>query len=92
MTEFDCNGTRSIVCPHCGDQHDPTDFVDRGTCNCEECGKPFRYEASYDVTYSTSCVDHSFGEWQLVHGVPARFCVRCGTAQLQERTAACPNP
>lgn len=90
---FDCDGTDNIVCPFCGYEHDPTDFGGRpGSHSCDECQKPFRYEADYSVTYSTSCLHllHEFGEWKIVRGTTARFCLRCGACELQpERNDAC---
>ncbi len=95
MTIHDVNDTDNIVCPYCGEEHDPTDFDGRGgSHSCDNCHKAFRYEADYSVTYSTSCLHifHEFGEWKIVGLNTARFCMRCGACELKpERSEACPK-
>jgi len=49
--------TKDIVCPHCGEKHDDTDFRGEGDMygemECYSCMKPFSYEADIDVTWCT---------------------------------------
>jgi len=80
--------TDGIVCPFCGygidcDLHE---YGNSGKEKCEGCGNEYTYEADYDVTYSTHCVVHEYGETrQFVQG-DAAFCIRCGKCKISEST------
>lgn len=61
MSDIDHNSTESVVCPHCGHAHDYTDYgtdgVYHGTEDCEKCGKTFRWDADFSVSFSTSKIE-----------------------------------
>jgi hypothetical protein len=54
------NGTDEIVCPYCGYEHgDSWEFAERasaGECDCDGCGKRFRWTQEIAVTYDTEAV------------------------------------
>jgi DNA-directed RNA polymerase subunit RPC12/RpoP len=56
--EIECWGTDEIVCPHCGhEMSDSWEYLDgnrtKGSADCGECEKTFKWEAEYSVTYTT---------------------------------------
>jgi DNA-directed RNA polymerase subunit RPC12/RpoP len=58
MSAHNTTNTAQAVCPHCGKQDDASDelgfpFTEEGTDNCLTCGKPFEWERTTVVTYTT---------------------------------------
>lgn len=78
----DCEYSKEPLCPQCGLEYDEVDLDGSGIETCE-CGFKFIWHSNCEVTYSTECVEHCFGEWQEYHQCLARFCTRCGKCQLQ---------
>lgn len=74
----------TIDCPKCGCEHEPSGSHDddAGEMKCEECGFAFRVEIEYDPSYSTSCVEHDWGDVEIAAGVPVKFCKHCGGCLL----------
>lgn len=89
MSEFDIDGTDTLICPHCGEDNGNDDLGHSGRIDCTGCGKEFHYEADYTVTYSTSCVEHDYpDEWREVKwqaGWLARSCNRCGNMEVKQQ-------
>lgn len=55
---MDCYGTPHVVCPHCGAVfEDDVYFLEAspggGKETCDECGKMFRFDVDYTVTFTT---------------------------------------
>jgi hypothetical protein len=61
----------TIDCPKCEHGHQPSGIheEDGGDMECEACGFKFEVEIEYDPTYSTSCIEHSYGPLK-VHANP----------------------
>ena len=57
MSEFNCDGTDEIVCPHCGhefsDSWDYGSGEDIGELACGECDKAFYARRNISTTYSS---------------------------------------
>jgi len=52
--QFDHEGTIEPVCPWCGHEYTNDGWADEECdMDCDECGKMFHVEVTYDVTYST---------------------------------------
>lgn len=62
--EIDCEFTASIVCPHCGCEHEDCGDVFSGHDDttrlcCDDCGVEFEVERSFSVSYTSSKIDHA---------------------------------
>lgn len=85
---------QTIDCPKCGYEHEPTGIHedDSGEQNCDECGFNFFVEVEYSPSYSTCCMDHEWGPFEIRHlrGEPieCRFCNYCDKCQLREEAEA----
>lgn len=42
-----------VLCPYCGSHYGEDDLHESMELTCEECGKKFKLEVSYEVSYST---------------------------------------
>jgi transcription elongation factor Elf1 len=56
--EYDTDSTDEVTCPHCGHEHsDSFEYghpaSDTGTADCDECGKSFKWQCEYTITYTT---------------------------------------
>ncbi len=78
-----------IECPKCEHEHEPcgSHEDDSGETECQSCGFKFIVLVEYEPIYSTSCVEHEFGEFKKVacrgELVDSRFCQHCGMCQLK---------
>jgi transposase-like protein len=57
-TPIDHDYTDSIVCPHCGAEHEdcgdwPWDSAEQCRTDCETCGKDFTVTRDFSISYST---------------------------------------
>jgi hypothetical protein len=77
-----------IECPKCKAETEPcgSHEDDAGERECDECGFRFVVEIEYDPSYSTSCVEHEYGEFGVCGSgrVSARFCKHCQKCQLAD--------
>lgn len=49
-----------VICPWCDCQYpDPHDFPRSGDERCDRCGKKFRVDIEYTVTYTTSKIEEA---------------------------------
>ena len=59
--------TRHIICPHCGNEVDSTDYaIDgllKGEETCEECGKKYKYEVNFETTWITTKISEINVDW-----------------------------
>jgi len=80
-----CYQEDAIVCPFCGNRYedDLFEYGDNGIEKCDECGNEFFFQAEHCITYSTSCVEHEYGEYKKINGSIVKFCIRCGHCQLK---------
>jgi len=46
-------GEKYIICPYCGEHYGEDDLHDSMDLTCDECGKKFKMEVEYNITYST---------------------------------------
>jgi uncharacterized Zn-finger protein len=42
-----------VICPYCGSHYGEDDLHESTELTCDECGKKFKLEVEYDITYST---------------------------------------
>lgn len=57
---LDHTHTDEVVCPYCGESWRPDrDIYGVERIGCEGCGKVYKVEAEYDVTYSTFKVEEA---------------------------------
>jgi transcription elongation factor Elf1 len=54
--DIDCDGTDCVVCPWCGheEKSPDIDIEHIEDMDCEKCGKHFKIEFDYTVSYSTT--------------------------------------
>ena len=80
----------TIDCPKCEHEHQPTGACedDFGEMECEACGFKFEVEVEYTPSYTTSCVEHEYGEFEQRLDrrgtlIECRFCVHCMRCQVR---------
>jgi len=42
-----------VICPYCGTHYGEDDLHESTTLTCDECGKEFKLEVEYEISYST---------------------------------------
>ncbi len=80
-----------IECPRCKHEMQPDGIEeeDTGETQCSECDFDFYVEVDYNPIYTSTCINHEWGEWELFERknkepVECRFCSYCGKCQLKE--------
>jgi hypothetical protein len=77
-------------CPKCRHKHTTEDFdlvCSGAEIACEGCGFRFIWEAEYEVTFSTSCIEHDWGRARTYtarggEGIVCQFCKMCEACQI----------
>ena len=78
-----------IICPKCGHRHEPILLEDDiGEWECNECGFLFRVLVEYNVIYTSTCLEHDFGEWFEMTSDPTIECRKCKVCKEMEARVA----
>lgn len=79
----------TIDCPKCEYEHNPcgSHEEDYGQWECDQCGFSFSVEIDYEPSYTTACVTHEWGEFEIRasrgRDVECRFCIHCQKCELR---------
>jgi len=88
MSKHDIESMDTAICPHCGADNGCDEIRTAQDMTCCECDKEFHVQPDYSVTYSTSCVDHTWpDEWResAIDGWQLRKCIICDEIGVREK-------
>lgn len=84
---YEIEDTDTIVCPHCGASSDDDDIKTSQIIDCGQCGRAFHVEPAFAVTFTTTCVNHTWpDEWRLtrMYAWEFRQCLVCGKLDIRD--------
>ena len=79
-----------IECPKCKYEHETEGIheEDSGEWSCDNCEFKFTVEIEYDPIYTSTCIEHEWGEWETKHNtsygpITIRNCKYCYECEVQ---------